>query len=66
MDENLISWNPRNFITVVLMLGIIWVILGTVGHVFFRAPVVAKGKGGNRANIGMTPATLGPAENDAA
>lgn len=36
--ESLISWNLPNFITIVFMLAIIWVVIGAAGHIFVRRP----------------------------
>jgi hypothetical protein len=36
--EGLISWNLPNVFTFILMLAIIWVAAGAVGHVFVRQP----------------------------
>jgi hypothetical protein len=36
--ESLISWNIPNFVSFVLMIALIWVIIGTLGHVFIRQP----------------------------
>lgn len=33
--ENLISWNIPNFITIVLMIGIVWVVIGGAAHLLF-------------------------------
>lgn len=37
MDETVISWNLPNVITFLMMLAIIWIIFGFVGHFVFRA-----------------------------
>lgn len=41
--ENLISWSIPNFVSFVFMIAIIWVIIGTLGHVFIRRPAMARG-----------------------
>jgi len=38
MDENLLTWNFPNFVTIILMIVTLWVIAGLVGHFLFRAP----------------------------
>lgn len=34
--ENLISWNIPNFVSFVFMIAIIWVVIGTAGHLLVR------------------------------
>lgn len=46
MDETVISWNLPNIISVILMVLIIWIVFGFVGHFVFR-------------NGGKQPATAG-------
>jgi len=36
MDETVISWNLPNIISVILMVMIIWIAFGMVGHFVFR------------------------------
>jgi hypothetical protein len=36
MDETVISWNLPNVISVILMVLIIWIAFGFVGHFVFR------------------------------
>jgi len=36
MDENVISWNLPNVVSILLMFMIIWIIFGSIGHFFFR------------------------------
>lgn len=36
--ENLISWSIPNFVTIVLMIAIIWVVIGSLGHLLVRQP----------------------------
>lgn len=36
MEENVISWNLPNVISVIAMLLIIWIVFGAVGHFVFR------------------------------
>lgn len=36
MNEGLISWNVPNIISVILMILIIWIVFGGVGHFVFR------------------------------
>jgi hypothetical protein len=36
MEENVISWNLPNVISVIMMLLIIWIVFGAVGHFVFR------------------------------
>lgn len=40
-DEQLLSWNIPNFISVALMLALIWCALGFLGHMVFRKPSTA-------------------------
>jgi hypothetical protein len=37
-DENLLSWNIPNFVTIVLMIALLWCALGFLGHIFIRRP----------------------------
>lgn len=37
-SESLISWNIPNFVTFVLMIAIVWVVMGTAGHLLIRQP----------------------------
>jgi hypothetical protein len=37
-DEGLISWNIANFVSLVLVIAIVWVVIGTAGHVLVRQP----------------------------
>ena len=41
-EQNIVSWNLRNFITIALMLALIWLALGFAGHVFVRGPAMRK------------------------
>lgn len=36
MGENIISWNIPNFVTIVTMVAVIWVVLGFASHLFRR------------------------------
>jgi hypothetical protein len=54
MDETVISWNLPNIISVILMLMIIWMAFGFVGHFVFR-----KGGTAKKTN-GSTPFTASP------
>lgn len=44
MNETVISWNLVNIITFLLMIAIIWMIFGAIGHIFVRnAPTTSTG-----------------------
>ena len=45
MDENLISWNLPNVITLLFMILILWMIGGAIGHFFVRAPAQKQAPG---------------------
>ena len=54
--ESLISWNLPNFVTIVLMLAIIWVVVGAAGHLFVRGPAQRKAASGvNGSNVTAAP-----------
>jgi hypothetical protein len=53
-SESLISWNIPNFVTVCLMVAIIWVIIGTAGHLLVRAPAQRKAVSG-ASNVTAAP-----------
>ena len=36
MNETVISWNLPNIITFLLMIAIIWMVFGAIGHIFVR------------------------------
>lgn len=36
MEESVISWNLPNIISIILMVMIIWIVFGMVGHFVFR------------------------------
>ena len=55
-SENVISWNLPNFITVVLMLGIIWAVLGVGSNMLF-------GKKGMK-NVGVKSTSAGNLSQD--
>lgn len=41
-DQNILSWNVANFISVILMIAILWALLGALGHIAVRAPAMKK------------------------
>lgn len=46
MEESVISWNLPNIISILLMVMIIWIVFGMVGHFVFRqggSPAPASG-----------------------
>lgn len=45
--ENLISWNIPNFITFVFMIAILWVVIGTAGHLLIRQPYLRQSSATN-------------------
>lgn len=45
-NESLISWNIPNFISIVLMMAIVWVIIGTAGHLLVRRPASRRASAG--------------------
>ncbi len=49
-SESLISWNLPNFITIVLMLAIVWVVIGAAGHLLVRGPYLRTQRGGQPAS----------------
>lgn len=51
-EESVISWNLPNVVTVIMMLLIIWVVLGGLGHFLFR--------GRNMAQATVAPTVLDP------
>ena len=51
-SEGLITWNLPNVITFILMLAIIWIVGGTLGHVFIRQPAR---KATNATNTTVAP-----------
>lgn len=48
-SENLISWNIPNFVSIVLMIAIIWVVIGTAGHLLVRGPASRRMRSGQSA-----------------
>lgn len=52
-SENVISWNVPNFISICLMLALLWCGLGVVSHLLFR-----KGRGSN-AGQGVAADSMG-------
>jgi len=43
--ENLISWNIPNFVSFVFMIAVIWIVIGTAGHLLVRQPARATAMG---------------------
>lgn len=50
-NENIISWNLPNFVTVVLMIGLVWSAGGIVSHLLM--------KGGKSAHVGVRSNSAG-------
>lgn len=48
MDETVISWNLPNIISVVLMVMIIWIVFGFIGHFVFRSGASQPASGGSQ------------------
>lgn len=51
-SENLITWSLPNFVTFLTMIVIIWVVVGSVGHIFVRQPAARQ--------MGKTNTTVAP------
>lgn len=58
MRESILTWNIPNFVTIALMVGIIWIVVGVASH-FFRkssskttAPQAASGNLAGNGNLG--------------
>lgn len=62
-SESLISWNIPNFVSFVLMISIIWVVIGTAGHVLVRQPAKRRAGGGippvTRSSPGLSDGVSG-------
>lgn len=50
MDETVISWNVANVISILLMLLIIWIVFGAIGHFVFRT-----GSKGPNTTVSVAP-----------
>lgn len=48
MEESVISWNLPNIVTVILMVMIIWILFGAVGHFVFRQGGKSAPSGGSQ------------------
>ena len=44
MEESLISWNLPNFISFVFFIVVIWIVIGSLGHMFVRRPAMARAR----------------------
>jgi len=42
-DENVISWNLANILSVWLMIGLLWAAMGIASHVFYRKSRASSG-----------------------
>jgi hypothetical protein len=58
-NESLISWNIPNFVSFVFMMAIVWVIIGTAGHLLVRQPASrARGQPSGLSNTSSAPGGL--------